>query len=61
MTRQQRRRHVVMWAIVGPIAAAGLAGAWAARRPIPLQPPVEPVLPTPQGSAIDQPRPSPSP
>lgn len=39
MTYAQRRLHLWTWLVLGPVLAAGLAWAVAARRPIPVQAP----------------------
>jgi hypothetical protein len=39
MTRNQRRLHLWAWLILGPVLAAGLTWAMAARRPLPIQTP----------------------
>jgi hypothetical protein len=38
MTRAQRRRHLVVWLLIGPGAALGLLLAITGRRPLPVQP-----------------------
>jgi hypothetical protein len=37
--RAQRRRHMVMWVILAPLALAGLAAALLVRAPRPVQEP----------------------
>lgn len=37
MTRSQRRRHIYLWAFIGPASLLLLVAAILARRPIPVQ------------------------
>ncbi|MGF1456841.1 MAG: hypothetical protein ACFB6R_15850 [Alphaproteobacteria bacterium] len=38
MRRSQRRAHVILWAIILPLTAAGIVLALQARRPMPIVP-----------------------
>ena len=37
MIRSQRRRHLIVWLILGPMILAGFAAGLAARRPAPVE------------------------
>ncbi len=51
MTRSQRRWHLWLWVVLGPMSLAVLLAAVFARRPIPIQPvPADSEGPTGAGS-----------